>query len=75
MKYQAGISNSLWEIRKYSEMPLKILKAEKLVGGEDAMDEILKSLFNRELNPEYPYLTYQEFLDACHLTEEDLNLE
>ena len=75
VKYQAGISNSLWEIRKYSEMPLKILKAEKLVGGEDAMDEILKSLFNRELNPEYPYLTYQEFLDACHLTEEDLNLE
>ena len=31
-------------------------------------------LFNRELDPMYPYLTYQEFLDACHLTEEDLNL-
>jgi len=23
----------------------------------------------------YPYLTYQEFLDACGLTEEDLTLD
>ena len=41
-------------------MTLKILKAEQLVGGEEAMDEILSNLFNRELNPEYPYLTYQD---------------
>ena len=74
-QYQADIANSLWGMRRYSEMTLKILKAEQLVGGEEAMDEILSNLFNRELNPEYPYLTYQEFLDACHLTEEDLNLE
>ena len=74
-QYQADIANSLWGIRRYSEMALKILKAEQLVGGEEAMDQILSNLFNRELNPEYPYLTYQEFLDACHLTEEDLNLE
>lgn len=33
------------------------------------------SLFNRELDPMYPYLTYQEFLDACGLTEEDLSLD
>ena len=71
---QLEISNSLAYVRQYCEMPLKILKAEQLVGGEDAMDEILSSLFNRELDPIYPYLTYQEFLDACDLTEEDLNL-
>lgn len=71
---QLEISNSLAYVRQYCEMPLKILKAEQLVGGEDAMDEILSSLFNRELDPMYPYLTYQEFLDACDLTEEDLNL-
>ena len=41
---------------------------------EAAMDQILHDLFNRELDPMYPYLTYQEFLDACGLTEEDLNL-
>lgn len=71
---QPEISNSLAYVRQYCEMPLKILKAEQLVGGEDAMDEILSTLFNRELDPMYPYLTYQEFLDACDLTEEDLNL-
>ena len=71
---QLAISNSLSRVRQYNEMPLKILKAEQLVGGEDAMDQILYNLFNRELDPAYPYLTCQDFLDACHLTEEDLNL-
>ena len=72
---QLGISNSLSSVRQYNEMPLKILKAEQLVGGEEVMDQILRGLFNRELDPMYPYLTYQEFLDACALTEEDLNLD
>ncbi len=70
-----NISNSLSGMRQYCEMPLKILKAEQLVGGEEAMDQILNSLFNRELDPMYPYLTYQEFLDACGLTEEDLSID
>ena len=69
------IAGSLSGVRHYSEMPLKILKAEQLVGGEEAMDQILHDLFNRELDPMYPYLTYQNFLDTCGLTEEDLNLE
>ena len=68
------ISNSLSGMRQYSEMPLKLLKAEQLVGGEDAMDQILYDLFNREIDPMYPYLTYDEFLSACGLTEEDWNL-
>lgn len=68
------ISNSLRYVRQYCEMPLKILKAEQLVGGEQVMDTILKSLFNRELDPMYPYLSYQDFLEACGLKEEDLNL-
>lgn len=67
------ISNSLRYVRQYCEMPLKILKAEQLVGGEQAMDTILNSLFNRELDPMYPYLSYQDFLEACSL-KEDLNL-
>lgn len=71
---QLEISNSLSSVRRYSEMPLKILKAEQLVGGEEAMDAILSGLFSREIDPAYPYLTYQEFLDACGLTKEDLNL-
>ena len=68
------ITESLTYVRQYCEMPLKILKAEGLVGGETAMDRILRELFNRELDPAAPYLTYQSFLDACGLREEDLNL-
>lgn len=69
------VLGSLTHVRQYCEMPLKILKAEQLVGGEDAMDKILHELFNRELDPYNPYLTYQNFLDACGLREEDLNLD
>ena len=68
------ISNSLSQVRRYCEMPLKLLKAEALVGGEEALDQILYGLFNREIDYTYPYLTYQDFLDACGLTEEDLDL-
>ena len=53
--------------------PLKILRAEQLVGGEEALDQILHALFNRELYPTYPCLPYQDFLNACGLTGEDLN--
>ena len=69
------VLGSLTHVRQYCEMPLKILKAEQLVGGEEAMDKILYELFNRELDPYNPYLTYQNFLDACGLGEEDLNLD
>ena len=68
------ISNSLSQVRRYCEMPLKLLRAEALVGCEEAMDRILHDLFNREIDYSYPYLTYQDFLDACGLTEEALDL-
>ena len=44
------ISNSLRYVRQYCEMPLKILKAEQLVGGEEAMDRILRNLFQQEMD-------------------------
>ena len=72
---QLEITGNLTYVRQYCEMPLKILKAEQLVGGEDAFDQIMNRLFNRELDPMYPYLTYQDFLNACGLAEEDLNLD
>ncbi|MHA6530797.1 M1 aminopeptidase family protein [Paenibacillus sp. BAC0078] len=73
--YRTELANSLSQMRQYSEMPLKILKAEQLVGGEKKMDDILSGLFNREVDPNSPYLTYQQFLDACGLTKEELKLE
>lgn len=71
---QLEITNKLTYVRQYCEMPLKILKAEALVGGEAEMDQILNELFNREIDPMAPFLTYEDFLDACGLTEEALNL-
>ena len=68
------ISNSLAYVRQYCEMPLKIWKAQQLLGGEDAMDRVLHDLFNREPDPQYPYLTYSDFLEACGLSEEVLTL-
>lgn len=73
--YRYSIAGSISTVRQYNEMPLKILKAEQLSGGEEAMDQILRSLFNREPGPSWPYLTYQDFLDHCGLTEEDLSLD
>jgi aminopeptidase N len=74
-KFRTSISNSQSSTRLYCEMPLKLLKAEQLVGGEKKMDIILKKLFTRKIDYSNPNLTYQDFLDACKLTEEDLNLE
>lgn len=73
-EFQLAITAGLTGTRRYAEMPLKILKAEQLVGGEQAMDKILYGLFRREIDYTNPYLTYQQFLDACGLTEGDLEL-
>ncbi|MCI9511455.1 hypothetical protein [Oscillibacter sp. 1-3] len=43
------------------------------MGGEEALDQILHALFNRELYPAYPCLPYQDFLNTCGLTGKDLN--
>lgn len=71
-KYRAMLRNRFMQVRHYSEMPLIILKAEKLVGGEAQMDRILRELFNRETDPVQPFLTFQQFIDACGLREEVL---
>lgn len=60
------------EVAKYSLMPLKIYKAAELVGGEEDMDKILTKLSSSNQGDQ---LTFQEFLDACGLTEEVLDIE
>ena len=39
------------------------------------MDGILRRPSQRELACAYPYLTYEEFLDACGLEKEELDFE
>lgn len=72
-KYQAELKRQAESTNKYCRMPLMILKAEQLVGGEENMDKILQSI-----QKEYTYgklLTYEDFLNACDLKARDLNLE
>lgn len=73
--YRNSINNSYAQMKQYAEMPLKLLKAERLVGGEENMDALLKTLFNREIDYTAPFLSYQQFLDTCGLTKEELELE
>lgn len=73
--YQSIISNSNITTNRYQRMPLMILKAEQLVGGEVEMDKILQKMYaDRDLFLENDF-SYQDFLDYCGLTEEELCLE
>jgi len=73
--YREQLSATNEGVNKYKRMPLMILKAEELVGGEEKMDEILSRMYShyKEVG-QYP-VTYKEFLDYCGLTEEDLRLD
>lgn len=76
-KYRASLNQRNRDINHYSRMPLMIKKAEELVGGEEKMDEILRDMYKKRFSYD-PYsnpFTYQDFLAACNLTEEDLYLE
>lgn len=75
-KYQANINESNLGTNLYKRMPLMILKAEELVGGEEKMDEILRKMYADRASYDYgEEFTYQDFLNYCGLTEEDLCLE
>lgn len=76
-KYQAQLNAKNSSVNWYRRMPLMILKAEELVGGEDKMDEILQRMYaDREIySGMNPHFTFEDFLDYCGLEEEDLRLE
>ncbi|MBW5457197.1 hypothetical protein GPJ60_06945 [Clostridium sporogenes] len=71
-RYVQDIDDNDRVLRQYSKLPLQILKASKLVGGEDKMDEILAKLYK---NKSKTQITWQDFLNACELKGEELNLE
>ncbi len=71
-RYVRDIDDDDRVLRQYSKLPLQILKASKLVGGEDKMDEILAKLYK---NKSKTQITWQDFLNACELKGEELNLE
>lgn len=71
-KYAMMITANNSGINFYSRMPLMLLKAATLVGGEDKLDDILAKLFQEKSGD---ILTYDDFLNACKLTKEDLQLD
>ncbi|GAA0078597.1 M1 family aminopeptidase [Clostridium sp. CTA-5] len=71
-KYADEVSDYNRVTRLYAKMPLQILKAADLVGGEDKMNKILAKLYENSANSK---ITWQDFLDTCGLKEEDLNIE
>lgn len=74
--YREQLSALNQSVNKYKRMPLMLLKAEELLGGEEQMDAVLKQMFadyNESVDDQYP-VTYMDFLDYCGLTEEDLKL-
>lgn len=73
-KYLLSLEQLVFDATIYNKMPLQILKAEQLI-GEAKMDEVLANLFENGGTEMPPYVTWQDFLDACNLTEEELMLD
>ena len=77
--YQAQIRMANESTNRYMRMPLMILKAEELVGGEEAMDEILSRMYESRshygFNNGYDAFSYEDFLTFCGLTKEELSLD
>ncbi len=74
-QYAFDISSANEGAGLYDEVPLKLLKAEALVGGEEKMDEILAGLFENGGTEMPPFVTYNDFLNACGLSKEELELD
>lgn len=75
-RYREHLRATNKTVNQYRRMPLMILKAEELVGGEEKMDEILRNMLTDSNKKGEQYaVTYKEFLDYCGLTEEDLRLD
>ena len=76
--YQATLKDSVGIINRYSRMPLMLLKAEEKLGGEEAMDEVLRQLYENGSVNQWDGSegqTLQDFLDIAGLTEEDIKID
>ncbi len=74
-KYTARIRAQEESAQMYQIMPLNILKAAELMGGEDKLDNVLAQLYENGGTEMPPYITYNDFLNACGLTKEAISVE
>ena len=72
VEHLASILALIFDASTYGKAPLQVKQAEILVGGEAAMDAILQTLFQQGGTEMPPYVNWQDFLDACGLTEDQL---
>ncbi|MCL2360535.1 MAG: hypothetical protein FWC73_01835 [Defluviitaleaceae bacterium] len=72
-RYRAQINMRNRSTNLYARMPLMILRAEELVGGQEAMDELMSQV-QWQFAGSGRFFTLQDFLDAVGLTEEDISL-
>lgn len=73
-KYIADLQVEFSTIRTHAGMALKIYKAAQLI-GEDEMDAVLTGLYQNGGTEHPPFITWHDFLNACGLTEEELNID
>lgn len=73
-KYIADLQVEFSTIRTHAGMALRIYKAAQLI-GEDKMDSVLEGLYHNGGTECPPFITWHDFLNACGLTEEELNID
>ncbi|WP_432401563.1 hypothetical protein [Wukongibacter sp. M2B1] len=73
-KYIADLQVEFSTIRTHAGMALKIYQAAQLI-GEDKMDDVLTELYQNGGTEYPPFITWHDFLNACELTEEELNID
>ncbi|HBC94026.1 MAG TPA: hypothetical protein DCZ10_14295 [Pelotomaculum sp.] len=73
-KYIADLQVEFSTIRTHAGMALKIYRAAQLIGG-DKMDAVLTGLYQNGGTEHPPFITWHDFLNACGLTEEELNID
>lgn len=66
------LQTTVESVNLYDGAAALIKQAETLVGGQEAMDAILSQLYYDSASGLLPYLSLQDFLDACQLTKEDV---
>ncbi len=74
-KYQGLIASTAFGINYYSILPLQLLKAANLLGGEEQLDRVLSKLYLDGGTEMPPYITMQDFLAAAGLTKEDIQID
>lgn len=66
---QATLGAMIFDTNLYARAPLSIYCAEQLI-GQQALDDALRALFE---DAAQPFITWQGFLDACGITQAQLD--